>query len=130
MTFSVSSAVAADTTIISISVSVPVLSEQMRATEPSVSTAGKRRTIALRAAIRWTPIASVMVMRAGKPSGIIDTAMPVTGLEHFDERNVADEMPEGEGDRADDQNDHRDRIAELLDLSSSGVSSALTPASS
>ena len=60
------------------SVSVPVLSEQMRATEPSVSTAGRRRTMALRAAIRWTPIASVMVMSAGKPSGIIDTAMPVT----------------------------------------------------
>ena len=78
MTFSVSLAVAADTTIISMSVSVPVLSEQMRATEPSVSTAGRRRTIALRAAIRWTPIASVMVMRAGRPSGIIDTAMPVT----------------------------------------------------
>ena len=78
MTFSVSSAVAADTTIISMSVSVPVLSEQMRATEPSVSTAGRRRTMALRAAIRWTPIASVMVMRAGKPSGIIETAMPVT----------------------------------------------------
>jgi hypothetical protein len=78
VTFSVSLAVAADTTIISMSVSVPVLSEQMRATEPSVSTAGRRRTMALRAAIRWTPIASVMVMRAGKPSGIIDTAMPVT----------------------------------------------------
>ena len=72
------SAVAAETTIISMSVSVPVLSEQMRATEPSVSTAGRRRTIALRAAIRWTPIASVMVMRAGRPSGIIETAMPVT----------------------------------------------------
>ena len=78
MTFSASSAVTADTTIISISVSVPVLSEQMRATEPSVSTAGRRRMMALRAAIRWTPIASVMVMSAGKPSGIIDTAMPVT----------------------------------------------------
>ncbi len=60
------------------SVSVPVLSEQMRATDPSVSTAGRRRTMALRAAMRWTPIASVMVMSAGSPSGIIDTAMPVT----------------------------------------------------
>src|SRR5580700_12160046 len=98
------------------SVSVPVLSEQMRATEPSVSTAGRRRTIALRAAIRWTPIASVMVMRAGNPSGIIDTAMPVTCLEHFDERNVADEMSVRERDRAHDQNDDCDRIAELLGL--------------
>ncbi len=37
-------------------------------------------------------------------------------LEHFDERNVTDEMSKGEGDRADDQNDDDDRIAELLDL--------------
>ena len=78
MTSTVSPAVDADTTIISISVSVPVLSEQIRATEPSVSTAGRRRTMALRLAIRCTPIASVMVMRAGRPSGIIETAMPVT----------------------------------------------------
>ena len=67
-----------DVTIISISVSVPVLSEQMRDTEPSVSTAGRRRTIALRAAMRCTPMASVMVMSAGRPSGIIETAMPIT----------------------------------------------------
>ena len=37
-------------------------------------------------------------------------------LEHFDERNVANETPVSEGDRADDQNDDGDRIAELLDL--------------
>ena len=78
MTLTVSSAVAAETTIISISVSVPVLSEQIRATEPSVSTAGSRRTMALRLAMRWTPMASVMVMSAGRPSGIIETAIPVT----------------------------------------------------
>ena len=67
-----------DVTIISMSVSVPVLSEQMRETEPRVSTAGRRRMIALRAAIRCTPIASVMVMSAGRPSGIADTAIPTT----------------------------------------------------
>ena len=78
MTLSVSSAVTVEATIISISVSVPVLSEQIRATEPSVSTAGRRRTIALRLAMRCTPMASVMVMRAGRPSGIIETAIPVT----------------------------------------------------
>ena len=70
------SAVAADTTIISIKVKVPVLSEQIRDTEPRVSTAGRRRIIALRCAIRWTPIAKVIVISAGKPSGISDTAMP------------------------------------------------------
>jgi hypothetical protein len=41
----VDSAVTADTTSISIKVSVPVLSEQIRDTDPSVSTAGKRRII-------------------------------------------------------------------------------------
>ena len=68
----------ADVTIISISVSVPVLSEQMRETEPSVSTAGRRRMMALRCAMRCTPMASVMVMSAGRPSGMSDTAMPTT----------------------------------------------------
>ena len=36
-------------TVISLRVSVPVLSEQMTETEPSVSTAGRRRMMALRA---------------------------------------------------------------------------------
>ncbi len=67
-----------DVTIISIKVSVPVLSEQMRETEPSVSTAGRRRMMALRWAMRCTPIASVIVISAGRPSGISDTAMPTT----------------------------------------------------
>ena len=67
---------AADTTIISISVSVPVLSEQIRDTEPRVSTAGRRRMIALRCAMRCTPMARVIVINAGRPSGISDTAMP------------------------------------------------------
>jgi hypothetical protein len=72
------SAVTAETTIISMSVSVPVLSEQIRDTDPSVSTAGNRRMMALRWAMRCTPIASVMVMIAGRPSGITETAMPTT----------------------------------------------------
>jgi hypothetical protein len=70
--------VTADTTIISISVRVPVLSEQIRDTEPSVSTAGNRRMMALRWAIRCTPIASVIVISVGSPSGITDTAMLTT----------------------------------------------------
>jgi hypothetical protein len=56
-------------TVISLRVSVPVLSEQITETEPSVSTAGSRRMMALRAAMRWTPTASVIVMTAGRPSG-------------------------------------------------------------
>ena len=47
-------------------------------TEPSVSTAGSRRMMAFRVAMRCTPMASVMVMIAGSPSGIADTARPTT----------------------------------------------------
>ena len=43
------------TTAISLRVSVPVLSVQMKVVEPSVSTDSRRRTRALRAAIRWAP---------------------------------------------------------------------------
>jgi hypothetical protein len=57
-------------------VSVPVLSEQITVTEPSVSTAGKRRTMALRRAMRCTPSARVMVTMAGRPSGMAATARP------------------------------------------------------
>ncbi len=63
-------------TVISLRVSVPVLSEQMTVTEPSVSTAGRRRMMALRRAMRCTPMASAMVMIAGRPSGIAATARP------------------------------------------------------
>jgi hypothetical protein len=50
----------------------------MRETEPRVSTALRRRMMALRWAIRCTPIASVTVISAGNPSGITDTAMLTT----------------------------------------------------
>ncbi len=78
LTWYCASAPAAETTIISMSVSVPVLSEQIRETEPSVSTAGRRRMIERRLAMRWTPIASVIVISAGRPSGMSETAIPVT----------------------------------------------------
>ncbi len=66
--------------VISLRVSVPVLSEQITETEPSVSTAGSRRMMARRAAMRCTPIASVTVRMAGKPSGMPATARPTTVL--------------------------------------------------
>jgi hypothetical protein len=58
-------------------VSVPVLSEQMTVTEPSVSTALSLRVIALRRAMRCTPSASVIVRIAGSPSGMAATAKPM-----------------------------------------------------
>jgi hypothetical protein len=55
-------------------VRVPVLSEQMTVVQPSVSTLGSRRTIALRFAILRVPSARQVVMTAGRPSGIAATA--------------------------------------------------------
>ena len=57
------------------SVRVPVLSEQMTVTEPSVSTAGSLRMRAWRLSMRWAPRARAMVTTAGRPSGTAATAM-------------------------------------------------------
>ncbi len=54
--------------------SVPVLSEQITVALPSASTAGSLRIIACFLAITLTPIAKVMVIAAGRPSGIAATA--------------------------------------------------------
>ncbi len=66
--------------VISLRVSVPVLSEQITEVAPSVSTAGRRRITALRRAMRRTPMASVMVMTAGRPSGTTPTASATTAI--------------------------------------------------
>ena len=63
--------------VISFFVSVPVLSEQMVVTDPSVSTAGSLRVMARRRAICCTPRARVIVTRAGRPSGTAATAKPI-----------------------------------------------------
>ena len=55
-------------------VRVPVLSEQMVVTEPSVSTEGSRRTSALTATMRRAPSASSTVTTAGSASGMAATA--------------------------------------------------------
>jgi hypothetical protein len=57
-----------------LSVSVPVLSEQITLTEPSVSTLGRRRTSALARTSRRAPSASSTVTTAGSASGIAATA--------------------------------------------------------
>ena len=63
--------------VISLRVRVPVLSEQITVTEPSVSTALSLRVMALRRAMRCTPSARVMVRMAGSPSGMAATAKPM-----------------------------------------------------
>jgi len=56
------------------------LSEQMTVTLPRVSTAGSRRMMAFRRAMRDTPIASMIVMAAGRPSGIAPMARATATL--------------------------------------------------
>jgi len=55
-------------------VSVPVLSEQMKVTEPRVSTAGRLRTRLCRRLSLRAPSASDTVITAGSASGIAATA--------------------------------------------------------
>ena len=65
--------------VILLSVSVPVLSEQIAEVEPSVSTAGRRFMMALRSASARVPIDRSVVTTAGRPVGMAATAsaMPV-----------------------------------------------------
>ena len=67
-------AVASARTVISLRVRVPVLSLAMTVAEPSVSTAERRRTMALRRAIRCMPSDRTTVVTAASPSGTADTA--------------------------------------------------------
>ena len=64
------------TTIIWFWVRVPVLSVQMNVVEPSVSTASRCRTRALRAAMRWAPTASDIVTVGSSPQGTTATVTP------------------------------------------------------
>jgi hypothetical protein len=63
------------TAVISFLVSVPVLSEQITLTLPSVSTAGSWRMIALLRAMTVVPMARTTVTIAGRPSGMTATAI-------------------------------------------------------
>mmetsp|Transcript_22832 Transcript_22832/g.54592 ORF Transcript_22832/g.54592 Transcript_22832/m.54592 type:complete len:418 (+) Transcript_22832:1675-2928(+) len=67
-------------TVISFLVSVPVLSEQITVTDPRVSTAGSCRMIALLFASICIASASEIVTTAGRPSGMIATAMATVDL--------------------------------------------------
>ena len=56
--------------------------------------------IALRAAMRCTPIASVMVISAGRPSGIAATAKPTTAEKIVREVHARHLAAEGEQQHA------------------------------
>ena len=67
-------------TVISFRVRVPVLSLHTTVVAPRVSTAGNRRTMACRPAIRATPIARMIVTAAGRPSGMAPTARAMAAV--------------------------------------------------
>ena len=96
-------------TVISFFVSVPVLSEAMTLAEPSVSTAARWRTIALRFAMRCTPSASTAVTTAGKPSGTAATASATprmsTSKIAAEPAHVLDEDDRGDHHDGDDDDD-------------------------
>jgi hypothetical protein len=61
-------------TVSSLQVSVPVLSLATSVQLPRLSTAGSRRTMAPRFAMRRAPMASATVSATGSPSGMAETA--------------------------------------------------------
>ena len=69
-------------------VSVPVLSLQITVVEPSVSTAGRWRTSALRFAMRCVAIASDRVTVGSRPSGTLATMMPMANMRVGPERQA------------------------------------------
>ena len=86
------------TTLIRFWVRVPVLSVQMKVVAPSVSTASRRRTSALRAAMVWAPRASDRVTVGSRPSGTSATATPTPNRKAW-----VSPRPEREGGRAQQQ---------------------------
>ena len=102
-------------TAIRFSVIVPVLSEQMTVVEPSVSTAGSRRTRAPARASRQSPAASATAVTAGSPSGIADTAsvIPVSSISPT---GCPCRMPATGDDRADAERDDDETTSQPFDL--------------
>ncbi len=63
--------------VIWLSVSVPVLSELIAEVEPSVSTERSCFTIAPALASVWVPYERIVVMTAGRPVGMAETAKAI-----------------------------------------------------
>ena len=81
----------------------------MTVAQPSVSTAGSRRTSTCRAAIRCTPTASAMVTIAGSPSGTAATASDTA-----DRNTSSGGSPRSKPDRRDDRDDPEAQIEQHL----------------
>ncbi len=97
------------------------MSEQITVTEPSVSTAGRRRITAWRRAMRCTPIASVIVRIAGRPSGIAATAKPTAAMKVSAALMPRTQMPNANSSAAAPRMTQVSLLANTLMRCSSGV---------
>ena len=97
-------AVTTSTTLIRFWVMVPVLSVQMKVVAPSVSTASRRRTSALRSAMVWAPRARDRVTVGSRPSGTSATETPTPKRKAW-----VTPSPSSEGGRAEEQPGERAR---------------------
>ena len=113
-------AVTTTRTVISFFVSVPVLSDAMTLAEPSVSTAARWRTIALRFAMRCTPSESTAVTIAGSPSGTAATASATprmsTSSSCRQSANVLDEDDRRDHHDGDHDDDDAEQLARAIEL--------------
>ncbi len=73
--------------VILLSVNVPVLSEQIADTEPSVSTDGRRLTMAFWPASTRVPMEYMVVTTAGIPVGMAEIARAMPASEDCIERH-------------------------------------------
>ena len=89
------------------------MSDAMTVAEPRVSTAARCRTMALRRAIRWTPIESTAVTTAGRPSGTAATASATPRMSTSKKRGaprtcstriIVDDHDDGDGDHREAEN--------------------------
>jgi hypothetical protein len=121
--------VTTEATIISLRVSVPVLSVQITETEPSVSIAGRRRTMALRLRHGLHADRQRDGQHRRQALGNRGDRQADHGHEHGREVVVLDEVAEHEQQRGDEQDEERQPLGETAICSTSGVVSVSTSAS-
>ena len=102
-------------TVISFSVSVPVLSVQITVVSPSVSTEDRRRTSALRFAIRCVASASDSVTVGSSPSGTSATMTPIANTNRSSSA-IPPQPGDDEEDAADRDREHRHEPRHAVDL--------------
>ena len=87
----------------------------MNVVDPRVSTASRLRTSALRAAIRWAPMASDSVTVGNRPSGTRATVTP-TANRNPSRASVPERQREAEEGDADSERDEGDRPHHTMEL--------------